>query len=447
MNKTLVQREAWIAGCCHTRQLCPPAWLGRLRDCGTLLPVILLFGAGTAIALLRQIPVSDIMSGYSYNVLVILITMELFTEIVIQTGVMQMLALRIARFSGGRKRTCLFLFGAMLFVISSFLNNITAVMVLCPIVSLLLKTLEVDKRYVCRFFSVLLALSNTGGAASPIGDFPAITILTSGIVSFTGYLCRAFPLFLLTSVVLLVVWGAGVQREQQDGGLRQLAVANLSSQYKNLRIRTDVLRGLLVIFGAMFLAWSLVPQSILPPEVVAVLGYGAALVLASVLGLKVEQRMDLKSVFTVASFLFFAQVISKTGLLQGLAQLLQTRIADLKLLVMALMLITSLVAGLFSAGPAAAAMMPVIVDLCSGPLSAHSDWIAVAYAASICAGSSLFLWSATAGMVLSGKVHAAGLIGEDGKAIHWGVAEYLRCGLCSYAIQMLIALAAVALLL
>ncbi len=40
---------------------------------------------------------------------------------------------------------------------------------------------------------------------------------------------------------------------------------------------------------------------------------------------------------------------------------------------MAIMIITSIIAGIFSAGPAAAAMMPIIVELCDGPLNAQSD--------------------------------------------------------------------------
>lgn len=76
-----------------------------------------------------------------------------------------------------------------------------------PIVFVLLKTLEVDRTYICVFFATILALSNTGGAASPIGDFPAIVIMTSGITSFISYLTHAFPLFALTSAVLIAVWG------------------------------------------------------------------------------------------------------------------------------------------------------------------------------------------------------------------------------------------------
>lgn len=110
---------------------------------------------------------------------------------------------------------------------------------------------------------------------------------------------------------------------------------------------------------------------------------------------------------------------------------------------MAIMVITSLVAGVFSAGPAAAAMMPVIIEICKGPLGTQSDWIAVAYAAAICAGSSLFMWSATAGFILSGKVNAAEIEEDDGRKVCWGVGQYLQYGLVNYAIQLSIALAVI----
>lgn len=333
-----------------------------------------------------------------------------------------------------------------MFLISSCLNNITAVLVILPIVFVLLKTLEVDRQYVCTFFATVLALSNTGGAASPIGDFPAIVIMSSRVTSFLGYLTHAFPLFVLTSIVLITVWGMSVKKEKDDGAIRYLAISTLKSQYKYSTIRFDVLKWLVAIFIVMLLAWSFVPQNIIPPEIIAVLGYAVAMVICSVKKIKVEQIIDLKSVLTVASFLFFAQVIGQTGILDLVAVYLQSNINDPKLLVMAIMVITSLVAGVFSAGPASVAMMPLIVEICKGPLGAQADWIAVAYAASICAGSSLFMWSATAGFILSGKVNAAGM--EEGRRkISWGVGQYLKYGFVNYAIQISIALAITAVIL
>ena len=421
--------------------------VSKLGKSASLILIAAMFVVGSVISIVFNIPVKSIMKSYSYDVLVILITMELFTNLIAETGIMQLIAIKIAELSKGKKRLCLMLFGGMMFLISSCLNNITAVMMILPIVFVLLKTLEVDWKYVCVFFAAILALSNTGGAASPVGDFPAIVIMTSGITSFLAYLTHAFPLFALTSVALIFVWGMRVKKEKDDGAIRSLAVSNLKSQYKNIRVRFDVLKWLAVVFVGMFLAWSFVPQEIVPPEIIAVLGYVTAMVICSLKKVRVKQHMDLKSVLTIASFLFFAQVISQTGVLSALAAFLQSNISNPKLLVMAIMIITSLVAGVFSAGPAAAAMMPVIVELCKGPLGAQSDWIAVAYAAAICAGSSLFMGSATAGFILSGKVNSAGIEEENGAKVSWGATQYFKYGFINYAIQLSIALVVIALVL
>lgn len=406
-----------------------------------------MFVAGSILSLYADIPIKSVMSNYSYDVLVILLVMELFTNLIAETGIMQLLAIKLAKISKGEKHLCLILFGSMMFFISSCLNNITAVMMILPIIFVLLKMLEVDYKYVCIFFATILALSNTGGAASPIGDFPAIVIMTSGITKFTSYLTHAFPLFAFTSVVLIVIWSTCIKKEKDDDAVRCVAVSNLESQYKNIKIRFDILKWLTAIFAAMFIAWSFVPQNIIPPEVIAILGYAIAMVICSAKKIRVAQLVDLKSVLTIASFLFFAQVISQTGLLNLLALFLQNEISNPKLLVMAIMVMTSLVAGIFSAGPAAAALLPVVVELCGGPLKNQSDWIAVAYAAAICAGSSLFMWSATAGFILSGKVNDAGIEAENGKKIEWGVAQYMKYGIVNYGIQLFIAIVIITLVL
>lgn len=421
--------------------------LKSLGKCGGLLLIAAMFILGATIAVSADVPIRNVMENYSYDVLVILIVMELFTNCIAETGIMQFLAIKMADFSQGRKRLCLMLFGGMMFLISAFLNNITAVMMILPVIFVLLKTLEVDRKYVAVFFATILALSNTGGAASPVGDFPAIVIMTSGITDFLSYLTHAFPLFAITSVVLILVWGMTVKKEHDDGALRKLAICNLKSQYKNITIRFDVLKWLSVVFVGMFLAWSFVPQEIIPPEIIAVLGYAAAMLICGAKDIKVEQNMDLKSVLTIASFLFFAEIISQTGILEMLAAYMQNNIESPKLLVMAIMVITSLVAGIFSAGPAAAAMMPIIVQLCNGPLNTQSDWIAVAYAAAICAGSSLFMWSATAGFILSGKVNVAGIEEGSGAKIPWGIGQYMKYGILNYLIQLGIALVTMAIIL
>jgi len=138
-----------------------------------------MFVCGTAPVLAFHVPVGHALEGCSYEALAILVIMELFTGLIAKTGITQ-LAIQIAALSKGRKRLCLMLFGGIMFLVSSCPNNITAVMIALPVIFVLLKALRVDRQHVSVFFVAILARSNTGGAASPFGGFPAIIIMTSG---------------------------------------------------------------------------------------------------------------------------------------------------------------------------------------------------------------------------------------------------------------------------
>lgn len=400
----------------------------------------LIFIVTLLVANSANIPAKRIMEGFPYDVIILLISMELFTNLVAESGVLDWLATKLSLISRGQKRLCLFCFGSLMFVVSCVLNNITAVMVILPVVFVLLRSIGVDRRYSNIFFAAMLSLSNTGGAASPIGDFPAMVIMTSGITTFTRYLAWAFPLFLATSLILLVGWCSFVQDSASDGE-RNLGVMLLQSQYRNHKARWDVVAGVGIVFLVMFLAWSVVPQEMAPPECIAVLGYVSSAAFCRWRGVSVKQDVDLRTVWLLASFLCFSTTISQTGWLSSVAVKLQASIADPVVLLITIMLMTSLCAGFFSAGPAAAAMMPVVKELCSTSFAGQADLVAVAYAASICAGSSLLMSSATAGFLLSDRVKQARLSGDDRDGIEWGFNDYFIFGLANYTLQISLAIA------
>ena len=85
-------------------------------------------------------------------------------------------------------------------------------------------------------------------------------IITSGITTFTGYLFKAFPLFLVTSLLLLGFWSVFIRDKNSCKETKQLAVDLLYSRYRNIHVRFDMLVPLCVVMVCMFLAWSVVPQ-------------------------------------------------------------------------------------------------------------------------------------------------------------------------------------------
>lgn len=111
------------------------------------------------------------------------------------------------------------------------------------------------------------------------------------------------------------------------------------------------------------------------------------------------------------------------------------------------MLLTSVVARIFSAGLTTVAMLPVIIQLCNGPLSAQEDWVAATFVAAICSGSSAFLFFASAGLILAGKVNDTAITERDGKPISWGIGQYSKYGILNYIIQISIALGSMLLIL
>lgn len=411
------------------------------NNIGSFLLITLIYVFSAMFALFTNISIKEVMNNYQYNVLIILIVMELFTNLISSTGIMEMLSIKLAILSKGNKKLILVLFGLLMFFISAFLNNITAVMMILPIIFVLLKTIGINKKYLNLFFATILALSNTGGASSPIGDFPAIVIMNSGITSFLGYLIRAFPLFLITSILLIVWWSFKIKDEKKEESQKKLSIDLLKSRYKNLIVRKDVLTGLLIVFLFMFLSWSFVSQEIIPSEIIAVLGYVVAMLYCKIKKVNIIQEIDFKPVLTISSFLFLAGIVSQTGILNEIALYLQNNITNPKYLLIVIMIITSLVSGLFGAGPAASAMMPVIINLCSTTFMPQSDWVAIAYAASICSGSSLFMWSATAGFILSKEINSANLIDNDNsKHMTWNIIDYFKYGIQNYIIQLVIAI-------
>lgn len=395
-----------------------------------------IFIISTIIALLSKISITTVMKDYAFSVLIILIVMELFTNLVSSTGVIEKISLKISVISKGKQKKCLILFGLLIFFVSAFLNNITAVLIVLPIIFVLLKAIGIDQEYVNVFFATILALSNTGGASSPIGDFPAIVIMSSGITTFSDYLFRAFPFFFIISIVLIIWWQFFIKENDKNYKKRHLSIDLLQSKYRNIEVNKKVLTGLIIVFILMFVCWSIVPQDVIPSELIALLGCVIGIVYSVICGVKIQSLIDFKPILTIASFLFLANIISHTGVLNTLANNLQIYISNPKILLIAIMIMTSLISGLFGAGPAASAMMPVIVYLCETTFKTQADWIAIAYASAICAGSSLFMWSATAGFILSKNVNEANLIDVERRKMVWNISNYLKYGVLNYLIQI-----------
>ncbi|MCU0732104.1 MAG: SLC13 family permease [Hyphomonas sp.] len=389
-----------------------------------------------------KVQFGELARAFPVDVLAILLALDVFSRFVAQTGALDAIGLKLARATKGRAALAATLMGLLMFMSSALLNNLAAIFVLAPVFLTLLRAMRAPAAVTNIFLSLMLVLCNLGGMATPMGDFPAILLMSSGLVGFMPYLLGAFPLALSIALIAIIAYATGLQRKQaeswdpQEEARTRIYLSLMDA--RNRHIAPDLVRaGLLsAVFVAMVLAWALISPDAWPFFMTAVIGVAAAAVLtgpkrtAEVIG-----QYDLKTLIVMVAILSVAAIVSVLGVVGVIANALVAAIPNSTLLLVALMTLVTIAAGLFSAGPATAAVLPIFITLSEGPLASFGDLTGVAFAASICAGSGMFMHSATAGPTLRGEVVKAGFVDAGGRA-NWGAMSYLGFGLATALSQL-----------
>jgi Na+/H+ antiporter NhaD/arsenite permease-like protein len=382
---------------------------------------------------------------FPFEILAIFIALEFYTAMVIGTGVASALAVRLAKLGRASRGMTLVTSVIVLIVTCVMGNNLTHVGLILPILLVLLRTMSVDRRYLVGYFACVMAVVNLAGASTPVGDFPALTILASGITSFNSYLALAFPLFaILTAGTLLALYLLLLRSRGEasgaDGDLRSAGVLLLQARYRHAQVDKRSLAALLAVLGGMFGGWVFL-QSV-PPWVVAWAGAAVASVVAPrVRSAARVDGADLYPALKIGAFLAGATYLSTTGLLQFLARLLQDHLHTPTLMIVALMAVVAVMTALLSAGPTAATLLPLCQALVAPGevLAGKGNLLAVAFAGAICAGSSALLWSATAGPLIARKVQSTELRDDGGRPVAFTAKAYLPWGLLNASIQFVVA--------
>lgn len=392
------------------------------------------------------VPFEALAKGFPLDVLAILITLDVFSLYVVQTGALDTLGLKLALATKGRTDVAAIFMGLLMFASSALLNNLAAIFIIAPVFLTLLRAMRARAEVTAAFLSLMLVLCNLGGMATPMGDFPAILLMASGIVGFTPYLLGAFPLAASLALVAIIGYSAMIRGRQaalsspEDASRTRISLEFM--RVRNRHNRPDMLRAILLgtVFTAMVLAWALVPPANWPFFMTALVGAAAATAIAGPsLSKKAIGNYDLRTTVVMAIILTVAAIVQVTGIVGTIANALVAATPDETMLLVALMAFVTVAAGLFSAGPATAAVLPIFVELSRGPLASFGDLVGIAFATSVCAGSSMLMHSATAGPALRGETLKAGFSDGNGYAV-WGAGSYLKFGVLTALSQLVLSI-------
>ena len=191
-----------------------------------------LLGASMMI-LFRIVDQHEAFLSVDFNVIFLLAGMMIIANITAKTGVFQWIAVEAVRQAAGRPYALLVLTSLVTAVVSAFLDNVTTVVLLTPIVFFIAKRLGTSP---VPFLISQVISSNIGGTATLIGDPPNIIIGSQLGKDFNDFLVNLTPAAAAALVVYLVVarWLFAADLRGAAGALDADDIARLVAEERKI---------------------------------------------------------------------------------------------------------------------------------------------------------------------------------------------------------------------
>jgi Na+/H+ antiporter NhaD/arsenite permease-like protein len=132
--------------------------------------------------------------GIDWNVIILLISMMIIVNLMKPTGIFEYLAIKSAKLGRGEPFLILAVFSSLTAIISAFLDNVTTVLLIAPVILLIADALEIDP---LPFLISCALASNIGGAATLIGDPPNIMIASKAKLNFIDFVIHLTPVIVM----------------------------------------------------------------------------------------------------------------------------------------------------------------------------------------------------------------------------------------------------------
>ena len=323
---------------------------------------------------------NNLFEAIDFNVIGLLLGMMIFAGMLEISGFFEFVAIKATKLSGGDPWKLVFYLGTFTTVISVFIDNVTALILIAPV------TLKICSKIKISPIPPLIALaifSNTGGVATLVGDPPNVLIASYASARDLGFGFMSF-IYHLTPLAI-IAWGATLwYMHRHFKNWREIKPQNVEEVINEDEweaVKNDVLMyrtlGALAVTVVMFAAVELLHLDL---EISAVSLGGAGIAMSiSMLGIPEEKRMDIHEVIHKVEWgalLFFAGLfvmvggLEAMGYLEAVANMIFDNFGpDGKIhnspvvLVIALIWISAIASAIVDNIPFCAAMLPVIEEI------------------------------------------------------------------------------------
>ncbi|PSL45118.1 putative tyrosine transporter P-protein [Salsuginibacillus halophilus] len=361
---------------------------------------------GTAMVLFGTLDLELAFFRYiDWHTMTLLLSMMMMVAIASQSGLFEYTAIRAAQLVNGQPLPLLFLISALTAVGSAFLNNVTTVLLVAPMVIKVAKMLHLPA---VPYLIAIIMASNIGGTATLIGDPPNLMIGQAvAHLTFNDFLLHLGPVVVIIFIVVMYGLGWWYKQDLKSSEKYQAELMKVNP-HQYIASRPLLYKSLGVLFLTLL---AFVIQPLIGVELTAIAMAGALLLLFvtydEVTPEHVFQQVEWVTIFFFAGLFMLIGGLEEAGIIDELARaLIYYTEGDVPKTSLLVLWVSGMLSGFVDNVPFVAAMIPIIQEFQSyGVQDLDPLWWALALGA--CLGGNATIIGSTANVIVAGMAHKA----------------------------------------
>ena len=372
---------------------------------------------GASIVLLVGIvPWEKVPEYLDLGTLLLLAGMMVVVNVARESGLFEYIAIKTAKLSKGDPMKVLLLFSVVTALVSAFLDNVTTVLLLTPMLLYITKKMNVNP---VPFLLSEIFASNIGGTATLIGDPPNIMIGSAAKLSFNEFLVNMGPIALvdlvITVVIVYLVYKNSIRVNTPH--LAEIKTVIQSMDEKDAIRDKDLFRKSVIVILFVVVGFFLHDTIGIEPAVVALLGASAMLLWSGFSPEEALEKVEWATLFFFGGLFLIVGALVETGFIDALAEKIIGLIHSEAQAIFVISWFSAISSAIVDNIPLTATMIPLIKAMGSS-MNTYPLWWALSLGA--CLGGNGTAIGASANVVVIGIAH------REGVRITFG--EFLKVG-------------------
>ncbi|USH00979.1 ArsB/NhaD family transporter [Thermococcus argininiproducens] len=275
---------------------------------------------GASIVLLANIvPWERVPIFLDLDTILLLAGMMIIVNTTRMSGLFEYIAIKTSKLAKGEPIRVLLLFSIVTALVSAFLDNVTTVLLLTPMLLYISRLMEINP---LPFLLSEIFASNIGGTATLIGDPPNIMIGSAAGLSFNEFISNMGPIALLDLVVMIIIVYFAyrevlrVSEEKKERILRTLNGLDERAAIRDLALFRKSITTILIVITLFFVHDKLGVE----PAVVALFGASLLLFWSRENPEGILEKVEWATLFFFGGLFILVGSLVETGFIEQIAR-------------------------------------------------------------------------------------------------------------------------------